>query len=226
MEEPDMSFVDADVVLDEIAAIDQKRLLAFVNFYITRTVRFLNNFAGSTEVKLFQLENRLGRLEGALSLLEAKMDSIPGLESIPVTQPSAERTVSQPVGQVNEAIVHRPEPQVPEVNTAGNPQKEDIEAALESGESSQPPPPAATTTNPIKTDPRYEKYFKMQKMGVLEMAIKHKMIADGVDPTLLDHPDQPAPPTAGAHSADATFVSAADSDDDDDASVATFSSSD
>lgn len=37
-----------------------------------------------------------------------------------------------------------------------------------------------------KHDPKYEKYFKMQKMGVPIDAIKHKMICDNLDPNIID----------------------------------------
>lgn len=46
--------------------------------------------------------------------------------------------------------------------------------------------PENTKDNKYKDDPKYEKYFKMIKMGVPMDAIKHKMIADNLDPTILD----------------------------------------
>ena len=40
--------------------------------------------------------------------------------------------------------------------------------------------------NKYKNDPKYEKYFKMLKMGVPIDAIKHKMICDNLDPNIID----------------------------------------
>ena len=40
--------------------------------------------------------------------------------------------------------------------------------------------------NKYKDDPKYQKYFKMIKMGVPIDAIKHKMICDNLDPNILD----------------------------------------
>ena len=40
--------------------------------------------------------------------------------------------------------------------------------------------------NKYKNDPKYEKYFKMLKMGVPIDAIKHKMICDNLDPDIID----------------------------------------
>lgn len=42
--------------------------------------------------------------------------------------------------------------------------------------------------NVYKNDPKYEKYFKMLKMGVPVDAIKHKMICDNLDPNIIDCP--------------------------------------
>ena len=46
----------------------------------------------------------------------------------------------------------------------------------------------------MKDDPRYSKYFKMEKMGVPKPAILQKFRSEtGLDPSLLDDPDAPAP---------------------------------
>ena len=42
--------------------------------------------------------------------------------------------------------------------------------------------------NVYKNNPKYEKYFKMLKMGVPTDAIKHKMICDNLDPNIIDCP--------------------------------------
>uniref|UniRef100_A0A1I7WW98 BTB domain-containing protein n=1 Tax=Heterorhabditis bacteriophora TaxID=37862 RepID=A0A1I7WW98_HETBA len=38
----------------------------------------------------------------------------------------------------------------------------------------------------VKDDPSLAKYFKMLKMGVVEQAVKLKMISEGVNPLLLE----------------------------------------
>lgn len=48
------------------------------------------------------------------------------------------------------------------------------------------------TTTTVKDDPKYEKYFKLLKMGMPSEQVKVKMISDGLDPNVLDHPDQPS----------------------------------
>ena len=49
--------------------------------------------------------------------------------------------------------------------------------------------------NGVKDDPRFSKYFKMEKMGVPRPAVALKLQQEtGADPSLLDNPDAPAPP--------------------------------
>lgn len=44
-----------------------------------------------------------------------------------------------------------------------------------------------------KDDYRYKKYFKMVHFGVQPTAVKLKMQSEGIDPDLLDNPDQILP---------------------------------
>jgi len=44
-----------------------------------------------------------------------------------------------------------------------------------------------------KEDPKLEKYFKMLKIGNAIEQIKHKMVSEGIDPKLLDTPNEPSP---------------------------------
>jgi hypothetical protein len=55
-------------------------------------------------------------------------------------------------------------------------------------------PAASTGGRPaLKDDPKYEKYFKMMKVGMPKDVVKHAMQRDGLDPDLLDaDPKQPA----------------------------------
>ena len=38
----------------------------------------------------------------------------------------------------------------------------------------------------IRNDPKYEKFFKMLKMGLPIEVVKHAMTRDGLDPTIMD----------------------------------------
>nr|XP_048274405.1 WASH complex subunit 3 isoform X3 [Myodes glareolus] len=45
----------------------------------------------------------------------------------------------------------------------------------------------------VARDPRYARYLKMVQVGVPVMAIRNKMISEGLDPDLLEKPDAPVP---------------------------------
>lgn len=50
----------------------------------------------------------------------------------------------------------------------------------------------------VAKDPRYARYLKMVQVGVPVMAIRNKMIMEGLDPNLLDTPDAPVPDGAAS----------------------------
>uniref|UniRef100_A0A3P9QIB6 WASH complex subunit 3 n=1 Tax=Poecilia reticulata TaxID=8081 RepID=A0A3P9QIB6_POERE len=45
----------------------------------------------------------------------------------------------------------------------------------------------------VAKDQRYARYLKMVQVGVPQMAIRNKMLMEGLDPNLLDTPDAPVP---------------------------------
>lgn len=49
----------------------------------------------------------------------------------------------------------------------------------------------------VKDDPKYTKYFKLQKMGMPDEQVKLKMKAEKVEPEMLDHPDAISPNDPG-----------------------------
>jgi hypothetical protein len=53
-----------------------------------------------------------------------------------------------------------------------------------------PPPPPGSMSNgknlALKDDPKYERYFRMLKVGMPMEVVKHAMIKDGCDPTIMD----------------------------------------
>jgi hypothetical protein len=60
------------------------------------------------------------------------------------------------------------------------------------------PPPTYSASEGIpalKDDPKFERYFRMLKMGLPLDVAKHAMIRDGLDPSILDHdPNKPTGP--------------------------------
>ncbi|CAG9785872.1 unnamed protein product [Diatraea saccharalis] len=72
----------ANLDLSTIAALQQKRTLAFVNHFVLTTVQFLNNFAKKCEQKLMSFERKLEKVEAAMVLLETRLSSIPEINRI------------------------------------------------------------------------------------------------------------------------------------------------
>lgn len=182
MDSDGLPLVGPNVDYTKVGPINHKRTLAFLNHFITHSVRFLNRFSCVCEEKLADLSNKIQRIEIMMSILEAKLASIPGLEDVTVSTPAP----SQP-----EAAAPAPAPGMAAPPAPGAPQP--------SAEASLPPPteePAPEPEKPAMTvskDPRYAKYFQMIKVGVPLMAIAPKMQAEGLDPSLLENPDAPAP---------------------------------
>uniref|UniRef100_A0A0L8HPG5 WASH complex subunit 3 n=1 Tax=Octopus bimaculoides TaxID=37653 RepID=A0A0L8HPG5_OCTBM len=199
MDSDGLPLVGTGIDYTKCEAIYQKRTLAFLNHFITHTVRFLNKFSGVCEEKLETMSYRIQRLEIMMNILEAKLSSIPGLENVvaPTSESTSPSTVAntpsqptEPVQQTTKVSLHSTTP-----------------AAA----------PSATPEEPKKTvsqDPRYMKYFKMLSVGVPEPAVKIKMQQEGLDPSLLDDPKAPAPPGGSGDDADSSKDNdSSDSDD-------------
>ncbi|KAI8791612.1 WASH complex subunit CCDC53 [Biomphalaria glabrata] len=199
MDNDGLPLVGPGIDYTKVEAISQKRTIAFINHFITHTARFLNRFGNVCEEKLEHLHGRLQQLEISLSILEAKLSSIPGLETVtvsqstsatPAAQPSTEITAPTPAAPVPSAVIANPQSDAP-----------------------PPPPPEETKpTNTVSQDPRYMKFFKMLQFGVPPPAVKGKMAMEGLNPDLLDTPDAPAPAGGAPTNGDASDQEESDSD--------------
>ncbi|XP_029902168.1 WASH complex subunit 3 [Myripristis murdjan] len=184
MDEDGLPIVGSGVDLTKVPAIQQRRVVAYLNQFIVHTVRFLNRFSTVCEEKLSNISLRIQQIETTLSILEAKLSSIPGLEDVTVDA----------AGQRQSAEANGP--------TAGQRQTDGASAGqLPPPQSSENVPEApqqkaqaaAENVMTVAKDPRYARYLKMAHVGVPAMAIKNKMVMEGLDPNLLDTPDAPVP---------------------------------
>ncbi|XP_036977978.1 WASH complex subunit 3 [Acanthopagrus latus] len=204
MDEDGLPIVGSGVDLTKVPAIQQRRVVAYLNQFVVHTVRFLNRFSTVCEEKLSNISLRIQQIETTLCILEAKLSSIPGLEDVTVDGLS-QRKPAQANGT---ASAHQ--------NQTDGPPAEPL----------PPPGPAQTAPEPATTqkaeapadnvmtvakDPRYARYLKMVQVGVPVMAIRNKMVLEGLDPNLLDQPDAPVPDGA-AMSAEDQDVAATSSD--------------
>ncbi|XP_022094010.1 WASH complex subunit 3-like [Acanthaster planci] len=185
MDADGLPLVGPGVDLTKVGAIHPKRLLAFLNHFVTHTTRFLNKFSCVCEQKLSDLNTRIQRLEVTMNILEAKLASIPGLEGVSVEATPAPGPTPEP------------EPAAAANLPALPPSEEQNLPAVE-------PAPEAPPTMTVSQDPRYMKYFKMINMGVPVGALRQKLTLEGLNPDLLDTPNAPAPPAAQDDS-DSTF---------------------
>lgn len=66
-----------DPALNNISSINTRQTLLIVNDFIAHTVDFMNKFATLSEQKLYQISQKTEKLDTLISLLEAKLESVP-----------------------------------------------------------------------------------------------------------------------------------------------------
>lgn len=175
MDEDGVPLMGSGIDLTKVPAIQQKRTVAFLNQFVVHTVQFLNRFSTVCEEKLADLSLRIQQIETTLNILDAKLSSIPGLDDVTfevsplnVTRESHSETTSE---QSQQNSLQDSGPQESEVT--------------------------AENILTVAKDPRYARYLKMVQVGVPVMAIRNKMISEGLDPELLEKPDAPVPDGEG-----------------------------
>ncbi|XP_007085730.2 WASH complex subunit 3 isoform X2 [Panthera tigris] len=173
MDEDGLPLMGSGIDLTKVPAIQQKRTVAFLNQFVVHTVQFLNRFSTVCEEKLADLSLRIQQIETTLNILDAKLSSIPGLDDV-----TFEVSTVSATGITNESHSE---------TTA--------EKSQNSLQDSGPQESEVTPENilTVAKDPRYARYLKMVQVGVPVMAIRNKMISEGLDPDLLERPDAPVP---------------------------------
>jgi hypothetical protein len=159
-----------------IESIGHTRIMASINQFAERTVDFLNRFSTIADLKLLEVSERIQNLEILTAILEKKLQSIDGLnftpgQPLPPPAPPAEAvSVSAPPPPPP------PRPPPDAGDTALPP--EEVEAPT--AEEAPPAPPS------IRDDPAYAHYIKLKLVGVPVHAFQEKMIAEGLNPELLN----------------------------------------
>lgn len=155
MDVEELSMIGPVVDLKSVDAIHHKRIVAFVNHFIINTTHFLNRLSCTVESKLFQVDDRIQKLEASIILLESKLSSIPGLD---VEIPAITETVPQSTEKLEI-------PNIPEATT------EQTEV-----DNKEPEEPVQAL------DENLIKYVKMLQFGVPIPAVKLKMTQEGISP--------------------------------------------
>ncbi|XP_026732395.1 WASH complex subunit 3 isoform X2 [Trichoplusia ni] len=156
----------ANVDLSKVAALQQKRTLAFVNHFVLTNVQFLNNFMKNCEQKLMEFERKLEKVNAGMVLLEARLSSIPEL-NIPTPTTEVQKTEAPP-------SIAPTEPQNTSPVTV-DPQPQPEEQAQN-----------VDTVEGKVARPEYDRFVKMVQVGVPLQAVKLKLSLEGLDPNILD----------------------------------------
>ncbi|CAG0886528.1 unnamed protein product [Darwinula stevensoni] len=163
--------------MQTVPPINQKRTLAFLNHFIIETVNFLNKFAEACEVKLEDMNRRLVQVETCLSILEAKLSSIPGLEKEKQSSDPCELSAEPlPNGDTNKGN------QITSVEADGAEARIKYHESVEIIEK-----PISVTQEKPPADPRLAKYLKMLQVGIPLPAVRQKMAMENIDPSLLQY---------------------------------------
>lgn len=179
-----------------------------LNNFVLNTAKFLNVFSEACEERLTTISDKIQNLDIILEILEAKLNSVPGLEysstDLPTAAPAPQSTSSQP--PAHQSTSSQPPP----------PARASTEST---STSSVPPPPLGVRPSaPVEVvtetqieishvnssvtaadHPDYAMYFKLIRLGVPAPVVKAKCAAAGLNPDAIDNPsmvisDTPAPP--------------------------------
>ena len=131
-----------------------------INNFVINTASFLNTFTESIENKLSTTATKLTQLEILLSVLEAKLNSVPGLESISPVRSSSHTTAESSNSNNNN-------------NSPPDVSQQATSEVL-----------AQTTTGTLPEE--YQPFLKMIKVGIPKFVAQAKAAAAGLDPALLE----------------------------------------
>ncbi|XP_075151127.1 coiled-coil domain containing 53 [Haematobia irritans] len=146
---------------EQLPPLHQKRILAFVNHFLINSCNFLNEFSLQCETKFIEIERKLQKVEAALTILEAKLASIPDVEN-----KDSEKTVQEDKSSVSNNN------ETPKTETISEtPEKEPTIKGIAAAEHEV-----------------YKKFFKMLQVGVPLQAVRLKMQAEGLDSNILSNP--------------------------------------
>ncbi|KAF2880972.1 hypothetical protein ILUMI_25188 [Ignelater luminosus] len=174
MEVADLPSIDPNVDYEKILPIHQKRIIAFINHFVTNTVSFLNTFAQSCESRLMEFEYKMQKVEASLLILESQLSSISSLKDVNNSKDSFEcKNINEQKNSID----------LPEI--ADEPRVIELQEDLEQK--------SALVGPKANEDPRFIKFFKMVQFGVPIAAVKNKMVVEGLNPDILDKPNDVVP---------------------------------
>ncbi|MCP9263893.1 hypothetical protein DINM_006902 [Dirofilaria immitis] len=180
-----------NIDMSQMKPIGTKQIIAFVNYFMVRNVQMLQSFVSNMERRIIDMEKRLNRVEVELKLLEHKLNSVPGLQTV---VPKGNELLT---GQHYDGLLVKGTLKDETVDNTKVVDSESLSASSSVAGVERPQESMASNSLSaeqnhslhIRDDPRYAVYFKMLKMGVPECAVKQKMKSEGIDTALLQTPD-------------------------------------
>jgi len=152
--------------------------LILINNFMISTTNFVNSFSETVEKKISNISSKVTELEILLAVLEAKLNSIPGLEfssgDLPPTASSS--SSSAPATSALPGAL-------PSSSTAP------AQAAPAAAAAAAPPPPPQQAGIAAKDHPSYAPFFKMLRVGVPQPVVTGKVAAAGLNPDILADPE-------------------------------------
>lgn len=164
-----LSSITSGLDLQQIPPIHQKRIITFINHFVITTVNFLNKFFHACESRLQKIDSKMQKLEAHLCIIEAKLNSIPGLENViaqTATTGADETDKVEPTSSDHTSVKQ----------DTSDPPPSDISPEDGTVQSE------ASSTN---QNPELVRFYKMVQFGVPVEAVKLKMKQEGFDPSLL-----------------------------------------
>lgn len=181
--------------------------LLVINRLVSSTAEQLNTFALTCEDKLLRMHHKMQRLETGVQLLEAKLSSLPldagGGAPPPPTATAAPPPAAPAGGALAPPPIAGAPPPPPPIGAPGAQPPPPPPGAAAAADAPPPPPPEPERpVMKLKDDPRFIKYFKMEKVGVPRPVCAHKMSTETGIPAakceeLLGTPDAPTLPGGG-----------------------------
>lgn len=155
----------------QVECLQRKRLLAFVNHFVSRTAHFLSTFTLQCDQRLDSINKKICRLENELALLEFKLDSVPHLKN---SQPS-DVPNSSPKSSLNSSGTERIGMQ--DVNPA-----QTLGPTNEDQNNKKPLETSTQNDDHVPLDnPAFAPFSKMASVGVPIAAITQKMKIQGFE---------------------------------------------
>lgn len=182
-----MSIIEASPGDDDIKgkALPMSTTLLLVNQFVLQTTGFLNTFASQVESKISDVSSRVTQLEILLSVLEAKIHSIPGAASggteaatNSTTTESSSGTTQPTTTSASSTNGSRPPPPPPP--PGGTRPAAPQEQEEQNGEQAESNSEAVAIVDAPQGDPRFKKYEMMLKVGLPSIAVRLKMEGDGM----------------------------------------------